>query len=62
MKVTWTSSGRIHRTVNGLSTVCGHVFAGPGQAVHGELHVHKKKFCKTCFTAKPHYKLPWLQS
>ena len=60
MKVTWTTSQRIHRTADGKATVCGHVFTDPGRTVHGKLHKHKKKHCKTCFNAKPHYKEPWL--
>ena len=59
-KVTWTSSGRIHATEDGKKTICGHVFRAPGNTVHGQLHKHKKRHCRTCFVKKPDFKSPWL--
>ncbi len=56
MKVTWKTSQRIHRTLDGVSTVCGHVFAGDSKTVEGELHWKKKRHCRTCFTEHQHFK------
>lgn len=60
-KVTWTTSQRIHGTHDGKATVCGHVFTDPGRTVHGELHKHKKRHCRTCFKTHQDFKSPWLE-
>ena len=60
-KVTWTTSQRIHATIDGKTTICGHVFDGPDRSVHGQLHKYKRKrHCRTCFVEKPDFKAPWL--
>ena len=60
-KVTWTTSQRIHATIDERTTICGHVFDGPNRSVHGQLHKFKRKrHCRTCFVKKPDFKAPWL--
>lgn len=60
MKVTWSTSGRIHRTPDGLATVCGHVFRGPGKTIHGIVQIVKnRRHCKTCFQTKAEFAEPW---
>ena len=62
-KVTWTTSQRIHATIDGKATICGHAFSSGSQnvhSVHGELHKRKKRHCRTCFVKKPDFKSPWL--
>jgi hypothetical protein len=64
MKVTWTTSGRIHRTTNGKTTICGYDFSGENMnsihAVHGKLHKKKKRHCRTCFLTHSNFKEEWL--
>ena len=61
-KVTWTTSQRIHATIDGKTTICGHDFSnGPGRSVSGQLHKYKRtRHCRTCFVEKPDFKAPWL--
>ena len=60
-KVTWTTSQRIHATIDGETTICGHVFDGSGKSVHGQLHKYKRKrLCRTCFVKKSDFKASWL--
>jgi len=64
-KVTWTTSNRIHATIDECQTLCGHQFKeteSKSLTVHGILHINKKKkHCKTCFANKQNFKIPWLQ-
>lgn len=62
MKVTWNTSSRIHLTLDGKSTVCGHVFSGDKKNVSGKLHKNtKKRHCKTCFHEKASFKSDWIE-
>jgi hypothetical protein len=54
MRVTWASSGRIHRTADGKKTVCGHDISQ-----YTPYRTTKKEKCKTCFTKKEHHKEPF---
>ncbi len=60
-KVTWTTSQRIHATLDGMSTICGHVFLGSSKSVSGHVHKYKRKrHCRTCFVTRSDFKVPWL--
>jgi hypothetical protein len=51
MRVTWESSGKIHRTIDGKKTVCGHDLTK-----YKPYRTTKKSKCKTCFTQVKHHK------